>query len=185
MTESEKIINRRAAQKRWRDKNKSRQRELTMAWQKENKDRVNANYRKLYAANPEKYNAKTKSKRDKNREKFNAWSREWKRKAGEKYKAARVCYEGKRNALKKGTSSHEKQLVTFMENIRVKEKSHCYYCGGLVAGDDVHFDHIVPISKGGSHSPANICVSCPGCNLEKGAKLIGDWQPKGQFVLSV
>lgn len=36
----------------------------------------------------------------------------------------------------------------------------------------LHFDHVIPLSKGGAHSMANIKPSHARCNLSKGAKLI-------------
>lgn len=44
----------------------------------------------------------------------------------------------------------------------------CVHCG---ATEDLHFDHIVPVSRGGSGSPANVELLCRTCNLKKGAKL--------------
>lgn len=38
-------------------------------------------------------------------------------------------------------------------------------------GEKYHFDHIIPISKGGQHCEANIQVTHPRCNLVKGARL--------------
>jgi 5-methylcytosine-specific restriction endonuclease McrA len=31
-------------------------------------------------------------------------------------------------------------------------------------------DHIMPLARGGKHSPANIQLLCPPCNLRKSAK---------------
>ena len=33
-----------------------------------------------------------------------------------------------------------------------------------------HVDHIVPLAKGGDHSPTNIQLLCPSCNVRKSAK---------------
>ena len=50
----------------------------------------------------------------------------------------------------------------------------CAYCGDT--DTDFHLDHIVPWSRGGDHSAANLTVSCASCNLRKGDKLIDEWE---------
>ena len=62
LTEEQKV-RARAAKKRWRDKNRSKQHALTVAWQRRNRARINKQYRDRYAANPELYRAKLKAKR--------------------------------------------------------------------------------------------------------------------------
>lgn len=37
--------------------------------------------------------------------------------------------------------------------------------------DPFHIDHIVPRSRGGSDDRANLCLSCPSCNLRKSNRL--------------
>lgn len=49
----------------------------------------------------------------------------------------------------------------------------CMKCTKGVPNDDFHVDHIIPISKGGDEwDLKNLELSCPKCNLEKGAKII-------------
>jgi 5-methylcytosine-specific restriction endonuclease McrA len=59
----------------------------------------------------------------------------------------------------------------------------CYYCGVKITQEQVHVDHIVPVSKGGPHIPGNLCTSCERCNLSKKDKLLGTWKQRGQQVL--
>lgn len=48
----------------------------------------------------------------------------------------------------------------------------CMKCGVTVDVGSFHVDHIMPISKGGEEFDlANLELSCPPCNLKKGAKL--------------
>lgn len=43
----------------------------------------------------------------------------------------------------------------------------CFYCNGRLRIEDMHMDHYVPRSKGGSYNIKNIVASCPRCNLIK------------------
>lgn len=46
----------------------------------------------------------------------------------------------------------------------------CYICHKPIEFDDMHVDHVIPLSRGGAHSFANCRASCATCNLRKGAK---------------
>lgn len=52
-------------------------------------------------------------------------------------------------------------------------KDFCGICGNILDWSDkskIHLDHIVPLSKGGSHSITNVQWSHAKCNLSKGSK---------------
>jgi 5-methylcytosine-specific restriction endonuclease McrA len=51
--------------------------------------------------------------------------------------------------------------------------SNCYICQ---INPSEHLDHIVPISKGGTHSIGNLLGSCQRCNLEKGSKTLYEYK---------
>ena len=44
----------------------------------------------------------------------------------------------------------------------------CQVCGRSTTDDDVHFDHVIPWSKGGSSEENNIRLLCSPCNLKRG-----------------
>ena len=46
----------------------------------------------------------------------------------------------------------------------------CAYCAEPIAswtGHDMHLDHVVPFSKGGTDDESNLVAACPECNGEK------------------
>jgi len=47
----------------------------------------------------------------------------------------------------------------------------CQVCGKHLNDDDIEFDHIIPISKGGSSEEHNIRVICYTCNRSKSARV--------------
>lgn len=50
----------------------------------------------------------------------------------------------------------------------------CVYCGAQ--GVRLEADHIVPVSRGGETSMANLATACKPCNRSKGVKLISEWR---------
>lgn len=59
------------------------------------------------------------------------------------------------------------------------QEGRCVYCGMRIFMDiakDVHVDHVLPLSRGGSNSPDNLALTCSSCNHSKGARTIREWQ---------
>ena len=52
----------------------------------------------------------------------------------------------------------------------------CIYCG---SGEKLAMDHLVPISRGGDHTAANVAPACKSCNSSKGAQAIADFLSEG------
>ena len=97
--------------------------------------------------------------------------------------------------------STRKKLAYIGRNLRkivILHSKGCSWCGKSIAyhtgdamtgnrgwrayakdGTPFHFDHIVPISKGGVSTPDNIQLLCQECNLLKGNKTDGTEQARG------
>ena len=50
-----------------------------------------------------------------------------------------------------------------------RDGGRCRNCG---SGSDLHFDHVIPRSWGGSSTAGNVQLLCRRCNLRKGASLV-------------
>jgi len=50
--------------------------------------------------------------------------------------------------------------------------SYCEYCRlpAVVIPQGLWIDHIIPRARGGTNAFNNLCVSCPSCNIAKGAQ---------------
>ena len=52
--------------------------------------------------------------------------------------------------------------------VSARDGGRCRQCGST---QQLHFDHVIPISRGGANTVANIQLLCGACNRAKGAKL--------------
>ena len=52
-----------------------------------------------------------------------------------------------------------------------RDLGYCHICGKPVHPDELHFDHVIPLARGGAHSTENISVAHAICNLRKGTSL--------------
>lgn len=82
----------------------------------------------------------------------------------EAYNASKRRHEAKRRAWAAGAGGSVsrldyKLLTDFMGD-------RCLKCG---SGSNMQWDHIVPLSRGGSHSPLNLQPLCRKCNEKKNA----------------
>ena len=65
------------------------------------------------------------------------------------------------------------RYISFQTKIRVVRRDNhtCQECSKHLRDDEVEFDHIIPISKGGSTEEHNIRLTCYDCNREKTDKV--------------
>lgn len=50
----------------------------------------------------------------------------------------------------------------------------CKYCGER--GKKLECDHVIPVSRGGSHDDDNLVTACFSCNRSKRDKLVNEWK---------
>jgi len=125
--------------------------------------------KQYYQANREQRIECSKQYRQANREKI----AERKRQYNQANREAHNARKQKRRALKRNAAGN----ATAAE-IQARFDYHgnrCYYCG---CDGKMQIEHRIPLSRGGTHHPANIVPACPSCNYSKGTKT------ESEFVVS-
>jgi 5-methylcytosine-specific restriction endonuclease McrA len=110
------------------------------------------------------------------RDEFVQRAREWKKANPEKARASNAA-SVKRNidAVRARTRNRRAALRTAgshsaadVRAIYSKQKGKCAYCRRSV-GRSYHVDHVMPIKLGGENYRTNLQITCPECNVRKGA----------------
>lgn len=126
----------------------------TKAYRAANADAVKAMSAAHYAANPERVIRRSKAWKLANPERASELSRE---------------SIGRRRARKNGTIVTKADYAVILAKYGMR----CHICGlDILTRADLHFDHVIPLAKGGTHSPGNILPSHAFCNLSKGVRVI-------------
>lgn len=105
-----------------------------------------------------------------NRDTYVSRSREWRKANPERRK---IQHENRR-ARKFGNPGYVVVKARDWEKIRNRFSGCCAYCGAKP--DVICMDHVVPLSRGGRHSPSNILPACSSCNSSKGALFVAEWR---------
>ncbi len=64
------------------------------------------------------------------------------------------------------------KIVKFSRaNIYARDKFTCPYCGSSFRSEELTFDHVIPVSRGGTKSWENIVTACIDCNRRKGGQI--------------
>ena len=96
--------------------------------------------------------------------------RSWRESNREKYRSQSL----KRKTLKKSLFVEDISI----SKLRERDGSNCSYCKRELDFDNlknVHIDHVIPLDLFGLHTPSNLVLSCPECNISKNSKNPRDW----------
>jgi 5-methylcytosine-specific restriction endonuclease McrA len=137
------------SQQRWLEANPERRKEVARNFYQRNKKSENARAMKWRAENPD---AARKHRMDSH---YRNYESDILRMAARRAKARAF-------------------LITAKDSRRIMSQP-CAECG---AGENLHLDHIVPISRGGLHSVGNLQMLCQRCNLSKNSQLTVEWRAK-------
>lgn len=148
----------------WHAANPGKNAEWSRTWRAKNPERRREQLRKhaqtdAFKATQQRYRV-TEGAREKAREHALAWAK----RNPEKKQEMNNRYRARKFGATVGIVDYEEILE--------RDGLWCYLCESAVEPDDIHFDHVVPLSKGGEHSMANIRVTHSRCNLSKGDRLL-------------
>lgn len=127
----------------------------------ENGEQRRQQVRDAYHKNKEHYKAKVKDWQDNNKEKVSRYKR------NNKYKRRIAESEGASNKI--------------LNKWESKQPKVCYICGCSCVSD-YHIDHIIPISRGGSHYEGNWGIACRTCNLQKSSLLLMEFKRRKGLI---
>lgn len=136
-----------------------------------------------YWRDPERRRAESKKYRDAHPERRRQWQRAYNERHREEIRARfaamgwrgrwaalnpekRRANEAKRRARRRLT---QVEPVDY-EAIYERDGGVCYLCGEPVVDVDREFDHILPLSRGGTHTEDNIALTHAICNRRKGIR---------------
>ena len=187
----------RAAVKKWRDahpdkvkeyyeKTTEQRKKYYRAYRKRNRDRILDNERKYRVENADrikKYKdqwrldnaeslreASHRNYRN-NKEWYAQYNKKWKNEHPDRIRELWRIGEHKRRARIWGNGggyTPEQWRALFDE-----QDGCCFYCGELLYSSfdkEIHTEHKLPVSRGGSSDISNIALACSRCNMEKGTK---------------
>jgi 5-methylcytosine-specific restriction endonuclease McrA len=158
--------------------------ECAKSYYDQTRERINANNRIRYEANKYSINEYQRTYYVKNKAKINAKNRSYYARNIDKeierrekyYQTHKEQSKNKYHVRRARLLNNGIYLVKEKEIKRLTE-SNCFYCG---AKDSIQIDHIVPISRGGSHSIGNLIPACAKCNLSKHNKFIVEWKAQSK-----
>jgi 5-methylcytosine-specific restriction endonuclease McrA len=145
----------------------------------ENPEKIKILNQNYFLGNKEKIAVYSKNWRTKNAKRKASTDRLWVLENKEKVRASRNRWAEK-NPDKKSLSRQirrarlQQSKMFLVTNLEIKKlmTRPCMYCGGKAE----HVDHVIALSRGGSHSIGNLVSSCATCNLSKGSKTIMEWK---------
>jgi hypothetical protein len=143
--------------KKWAEKNKDRCKEVSQKWAERNREKVRSIAKKFRERHRARVNEKNKLWRKNNPDKYLPMKRS--------IEARRRAKKGK--ALSELTNAKKRIIDCFYEQAQRLQKR---------LGVTFHVDHIVPLSRGGKHEPANLQVLPARLNMKKHAKETWRWE---------
>jgi len=162
---------RKAAAKVYIIKNKDKVMKRKKEYYNANKEVLAEKHKQYYQDNKQELIEKNKSYYQNNKESILA-----KKKRYRASEQGRLVIRNNRNKYRalKSASSDGSVTTEALLDLASKQNYKCAYCGCDIDIKEPtsHLDHVLPLSKGGTHSITNVVWACAPCNLQKSATII-------------
>ena len=136
-------------------------------WKKDHATRIREQEKDRYKNDPEAFDRRTREWQVSHKDKVRETQRAWKKANPDRVRAKNQS----RRARKTGAAAD--LTVAQWNEILVMHDYRCRYCGAKFSREfPATQDHVIPLSKGGHHTSANVVPACRSCNSRKGARLI-------------
>lgn len=166
-----------AQNRAWKAANKDVVRASNRAWYEKNRERHLENSRAWYEANRERRRDKARAWREANRDFYRAIQRQW-REDNPELELRRASRARAKRRFDMSVSASSAPIDFSL--VWSQQDGICPLCDEAIDAALAHpnpqsksIDHIVPLSKGGSHSQSNVQWTHLVCNLRKGASDVG------------
>lgn len=149
----------------WRMFNRERFAAMKRAWNLANPEKVKAQKQRGRKAQAAAIYLRNKAYQEANKDKLVVYRRRAYLKNPE---AAHTCVMKRRGKIKNLGGKLTRGLT---KRLLVAQNGLCVLCQCDLSVSGIHKDHIMPLARGGLHEDANIQLTCPTCNLSKGARV--------------
>lgn len=157
------------------------QNKITRKWKKDNRQHVRKYDKLWWKKHPALKAAKFHRNYERNKAKRHQQSKNWNYLNPEKRRMIRKSWQ-QRNKSKiadyqiiRCARMHNAPIVEKIDRqiIIERDNSTCYlWCKRKLPPHMITLDHVVPLSRGGTHTYDNLRVACQSCNSRKNAKLL-------------
>lgn len=178
----------RAQKQHARDANREHYQRKGREWAENNRERRNELNRESDRRHIDKRRAKRREWKFKNKEYISQKNKEFRlahpdlMKQRRKDQHKRNPHQSRNAAIKRRARLRNAEGTIRMEDIVAQGESQkwfCWWCDKPV-GDKYHADHRIPLAKGGSNHPENMCVTCVHCNSSK--RDLMPWEFNGRLL---
>lgn len=143
-------------------------------WRQENPERVRDSWKAYYAANADKRREASSKWFYENLERSRQTRKDYYQRVKHQDQHKQVALSAYRNRKARKRSAQGSHSADDVALLLRSQKGLCWWCGKPV-DQTYHVDHRIPLARGGSNAPENLCISCPTCNLRKNDKLPQEW----------
>jgi hypothetical protein len=84
-----------------------------------------------------------------------------------------VASAAKGKAKWRGAAQLETVLIA---DLVTRDGTNCHWCGRPLGREDMTYEHLLPIRRGGQHTLANLVLSCLFDNQSRNARLANEWK---------